>query len=533
MASATSVTPSATAGAESLRVPARRPLIRAGVEATGSGPVQIFQGYDSVVGIGLGTAVEGTAKSVDARTQTYIEVCESIESLSRSLQIDQSLSVGFGPYGSADAKMSFVYNLDVTTTSVTIVCYSRHGLGKETQTSFQLASGIKPPKKDSDLVKFFQTYGDSFLTSVETGGEYYGVYVFYTQTVEEQKSLVAELHASGISSGASVDSSTQVKLDEFVSTTTTHWEFKQDQSGILNPNMPNRETFVVYAEDFPSLTLDAPAILGFETLGYERVPGMEAFKPIADNRVYFIGFGDDTGLTKDLVTLQEILNQDEWIASIYKFYGGYNDTVLNQRTEAAKAEIEAIDDQIVAYEDDPLQTFVPPNLEALGWGAPVLDYNVGQSAPYGGTTGGDPWDDVDILTTLQNKTWLSALRLRSYDEIDCLFSTYTSEATDKPPEETEHGGKGGTLGERLQFLPGQFVVSVSGRAQNRVDHLDIEITDGRSCEGGGGGGQAFDWSLSDAPTGSFVLGFKGRSKDRLDQIRVVYASFKPARWPDA
>ena len=96
MASATSVTPSATAGAESLRVPARRPLIRAGVEAASSGPVQIFQGYDSVIGIGLGTAVEGTSKSAGAQTQEYFQGCETIESLSRALQIDQSLSVGFG-----------------------------------------------------------------------------------------------------------------------------------------------------------------------------------------------------------------------------------------------------------------------------------------------------------------------------------------------------------------------------------------------------------------------------------------------------
>ena len=71
---------------------------------------------------------------------------------------------------------------------------------------------------------------------------------------------------------------------------------------------------------------------------------------------------------------------------------------------------------------------------------------------------------------------------------------------------------------------------VAGRAQDRVDRLDVEISDGRHCAGGKDGGEPFEWSV---PAGSFVLGFDGRSKSRLDQIRVVYASFKPADWPEA
>src|SRR5207247_3244132 len=127
-----------------------------------------------------------------------------------------------------------------------------------------------------------------------------------------------------------------------------------------------------------------------------------------------------------------------------------------------------------AFEDNPIQTFDPPKLKALGWGAPVLQYDVGNSNDYGGN-GGDPWDDVDILTALQEKTWLSALQLRSGDEVDCLLSTYKSEESEKPPWETTHGGNGGSLGAKLQFLPGQFVVKVSGRDYDRVDRLDVEI----------------------------------------------------------
>ena len=51
---------------------------------------------------------------------------------------------------------------------------------------------------DEALKKFFNGFGDSFLSSVTTGGEYYAVYTFYTQTKTEQASLVSELKAKGM-----------------------------------------------------------------------------------------------------------------------------------------------------------------------------------------------------------------------------------------------------------------------------------------------------------------------------------------------
>jgi hypothetical protein len=514
----------ATAEADQQHVPARQPTRRAGVEGALSAPAKIFQGYDSVVGAGLGTAIQGTAESVGARSDVTYTGCESIETLSRALQIDQSLSIGFGPFGSVDQKMSFVYNLDVTTTSVSIVVYARHVTGKQALTDYELKPNIPPPVGDEALKKFFHGFGDSFLSSVTTGGEYYAVYTFYSQTKTEQASLVADLKASGIWSTTKVDASLQVKLDNFVSSTKTRIDFKQSVSGLLNPKLPTPDKIITYAIDFPSVPIDAPVIIGFETLGYERVPAIENFQPIVKNRTYFVGFGQDTGLTKDLVKLQQLLNQADWIKGIYEFYGGYTDEKLDRVSKLAAVDVKLIDDQIVAFEDDPTQTFTRPKLQALEFGTPALEYSVGKS-PSWGRDGGDPFDDVDIRTALQEKTWLSALQLRTGAVVDRLMSTY--ESADKPPRQTSHGGGGGNLGSELKLLPGQFVVKVSGRAGKLVDRLDVEISDGRHCTGGGPGGDPFDWSV---PAGSFVLGFAGRSGTKLDQIAVVYSGFKPAKW---
>src|SRR5207244_5679482 len=102
--------------------------------------------------------------AVGARSDVTYSGCESIETLSRALQIDQSLSVGFGPFGSVDEKTTFVYNLDVTTTSVSIVVYARHVTGKQALTDYGLKPNIPPPVGDEALKKFFNGFGDSFLS---------------------------------------------------------------------------------------------------------------------------------------------------------------------------------------------------------------------------------------------------------------------------------------------------------------------------------------------------------------------------------
>jgi hypothetical protein len=526
MPPATSATSPPTAEAEPQTVHARRALRRGDVEAAASAPVALLQGYDSVIGAGLATAIQGPPPTkVDARSDVTYTGCESIETLSRALRVDQSLSVGFGPFGGVDQKMTFIRNLDVTTTSVSIVVYARHVTGKHVLTDYSLKPNIPPPAGDEELKRFFYSYGDSFLTSVTNGGEYYAVYTFYTQTKTEQTSLVGELKAKGIWSTGNVDASLQLKLDQFIKSTTTRYRLEQTVTGIANPKLPDAAQIITYAIDFPSKPIDTPVVIGFETLGYERVPGIQNFQPIVKNRTYFTGFlRDDAGLTKDLVKLQQLVNQADWIKSVYRFYGDYADEELNRVTALARADIDAIDDQIEAFEADPIQTFTRPNLQALGFGTPVLAYDVSKSQSWGGG-GGGPFDDVDPRTALQKKTWLSAIQLRTGAVVDRLIAVYENE--DHERRLIEHGGSGGTLSSELKFLEGEFVVNVTGRAAKLVDRLNFRTNKGHEVGGGGGGGTPFVWDIH---KGMFVLGFAGRSGTRLDQLAIVYAGFKPATW---
>jgi hypothetical protein len=487
-------------------------------------PVAVFQGYDSVTGRGLATVLTGETQTTGGTSQVSYRVCTDMATLSEALEVNQSLSVSLGPFGSIDQKLQFIHNLKVTTNSVSIVVYAKHTMGSDTMTDAALKPGIKPPSSLSELRQFFRSYGDSFLGSRVRGGEYYAVYTFYSQTREEQTQLTLDMKAQGIFEGGSVDASLQTKISTFKSSTSTRSAFDQNISGILNPKLPTSDKIIQFAIDFPSIPLDAPAIIGFETSGYEHVPGFGSFQPIARNRDFFVGDSVVGGLTSKLVEVQQLENQITWIKNVYDFYGGYADAKLANVLVQAKADHGTINQLIRSYEEDPTQSFTMPKLPSLDYGSPAMAVPQISLTPSWGGDGGDPFNDVDLRTSIPQHTRVAAVGLRTGGLVDRLSTTYENVGGSW---ETRHGGGGGEDRGTLQLLPGQFITGVTGRSGGRVDHLKITISDGRTLEGGGGGGGPFSWSV---PSGSFVLGFAGRSGANLDRIQVIFGAFRPSIW---
>lgn len=486
-------------------------------------PIAIFQGYDSVSGRGLSSATIGTTTMADGSNTINISVCLDTATLAQSLKIDQSLSTGFGAIASFDEKMQLLQSLNLTTYSTSIVIYASHIQSIETATHVTLASGIVPPTDKTELNAFFQAYGDSYLSSVARGGEYYAVYTFYTQTLEEQTALISEMNANGIYGGMTVSANLQTNLTKFINSTSTRYIFKQNISGVLHPLLPDMNNLISFALSFPSLPLTAPVVISFETTGYENVPKVGNFEPIKSNRHYFVGSSAVDGLAKRLVQIQQLLNQINWLQNTYQFYGGFTDIKVQQVKIQANADLTAINNQIQQYEFDPTQNFTMPSLASLTYGTPALCYQIGNSPAYGGSAG-HPFHDTNIATAIQQHQRITSIQLRSGNYIDNLTVNYQN---DNGITRQYHGGNGGTLGPLLTLLPGQFITGISGRSSEYIDHLQIQISDGRTVGGGGNEGESYSWKV---PENCFVLGFSGRSANYLDQIQINYAGFKPASW---
>jgi hypothetical protein len=488
-------------------------------------PASLFQGCDTVTGSGISTAVQGSFVTTGGISSVVYHVTEDVESLYRALDISQSISVGFGPFGSVNEKSQFVQNLSLTTHSLNIVVHAKHVKGTDTANAFRLRDGVSPPSGNEQLKKFFRSYGDSFMSSLTTGSEYYAVYTFYAQSREEQMSVKVELAANGIFDFGTIGGDFQSKIDKVTKSSHTRISFSQNVAGIANPRLPNPNELVAYALAFPSLPIDAPAILSFACTGYEHVHEINDFGPIAKNRDYFLGTNVTPGLAASLAKVVELKNQLQWMEKLYTFYRGYSgDSKAKEGLEEAKKDELAINTQIAAFVDDPTATFQRPALLSLQLGTPVLQYQIVPVAAHGGD-GGDPFDDVDINLYLQKQTRISALQLRSGAEIDKLITSYQD--ADGNAWTTQHGGGGGGLSQVLTILPGQFVTRIDGRTGARVDRLLYTLSDGRTLGGGGNGGSPFDWSAAAA---DIVLGFSGRSAARLDKIQPVVARLQPAKW---
>ncbi|RQS62617.1 hypothetical protein DID96_30980 [Burkholderia sp. Bp8963] len=475
-------------------------------------------------GYGVSTAVEGTQVTNGGSSSVFYQVALDTETLYQALDISQSVSVGFGPFGSVSEKSDFVRQLNLTTYSLNIVVHARHVKGVETATAFRLKNDVPPPVGNDQLRSFFRSYGDAFISSQTIGSEYYAVYTFYAQTREEQNSVTAELKANGIFEFGTVSGDLQAKLDLVTKKTQVRISFNQNVAGIANPKLPAPETLIQYALDFPGIPIDAPSILSFGSTGYEHVPGVGSFEPIAHNRTYLVGDRAASGLADDLAKVVQLDNQIDWLQAVYRFYGDYSDAKVSEAGKVVWSDIKAINDQLETYINDPTASFKRPPLPSLELGTPQLQYQIAESPVHGGD-GGDPFYDVDVNTYLQRQTRISSVQLRSGGYVDALIVTYIDK--DGTRRTANHGGGGGGLSQTLTLLPGQFVTSLRGRAGQYTDQLRVTISDNRSIGGGGDGGSPYSWGV---PAGSVVLGFSGRSGRYLDQVEAVYATLQAAKW---
>jgi hypothetical protein len=92
--------------------------------------------------------------------------------LEKSLQISQSLSASYLGVASFDEKVNFLSSLKVTTFWPYVVVHSSHVTGSETMTDVSFLDGVAKLTGSDRVANFAAFYGDSFLSSVTTGGEY-------------------------------------------------------------------------------------------------------------------------------------------------------------------------------------------------------------------------------------------------------------------------------------------------------------------------------------------------------------------------
>jgi hypothetical protein len=481
-------------------------------------PGGIFQGYDTFAACARSTAVTGTPKTTDAREGCRYAVCDSVESLYTSIDISASTAANFA-FGSVDAKTKYVNQLSLTTTSIVIVVHASKSLGVTQFTDVWLRDGVDPPRSDDQLITFHRTYGDSFVSEIVTGGEYIATYTFYCRDASERTQVKAALRASGISGEGKVAANLESAIQQVVSTQSVQISFDQVISGFSNLPMPIEQEMVQFGLDFATHVPDTPAVLSYETQGYEHVKGIPEgpWAPVAANRLLFQGRDGINAWAPALVSLE---NQANSIGKVYDAYNYRDDVLLRSRKAGIVQDKHELKAAIQALDDNPTIPFALPEPQSLTYGNPALAFD-GPDVPYEwGGDGGDPFKDVTRQSVREAAT-LGRVQLRGGGTVDQLACTYG----DGP--EISHGGDGGGPSPALILGPHEYIKTLSVRAGGTLDYLKVTSSAGQSTEAGGGGGDAYTWTV---PDGSVVVGLAGRSGGRLDRVGPMVCKFNPATW---
>lgn len=513
------------------------------------------QGYATAMNAGLDMALNILTTSNDGtHTSTRIMLALSLQELAESLSTKQSAGIGFLDVFGIEEKTEFATSLRISTYSLCIVVHAKKYTSTSCVKKEFTPEAIKLiPHNEESASLFARYYGDTYVNSISTGGEYIGVLHFECSSRREQEKLEQSLKASGILKDVQLGAETQDAINKAIDNTKVTCIFSQYISGLKNPETPgNAKELVDFARRFASTNLDSPTTIAIDLMGYEHVPpattGNTFFEAIAHNRAQI--FGDiinPHGLIEQKWKLLEIQNQIRSLQSIHLFYhplSNFTDSSLEEKSKMNKNDIDAINKFLKSYDDHPSKSLPDIKLPSLLNGAPVLAFTQtdthlgpwGEKKPSPGDYS-EFRDIEDVATSIMKRTAIKRIQLRSGEWIDKLTTEYQNLEGDVSRElSCQHGGNGGSEKTELVFsLMGgynDFITEISGNTDGeRLSRLKI-TSKNRSTEGGLNkyGGPAFTENFLDGRN-RIPLGFFGRaSETEVNQLGIISVTLLPSIW---
>lgn len=240
----------------------------------------IGQGYNFNTGDSVGTALEVDVVFEDGSTDaqsafTAFELVTTQDSLTQSLGISASVDGRVGLF-SGGAKMSFAEDHAVNSFSSYIAGRSfiqnaiRHGKG------FRLTPDAEALLKSGDTERFKKAFGDRFVRSLNTGGEFCVIARITSVSEEHQSKLAASLH--GAYSGLITDVEFRASFETASKEThgRTEVSVKMFQSGGVGAQLaftgPDAAAIIERLKQLPQFVHEHAAGIQAELATYDTIP---------------------------------------------------------------------------------------------------------------------------------------------------------------------------------------------------------------------------------------------------------------------
>lgn len=281
---------------------------------------EIGQGYNSETrqSIGTGLNVANISEDPVANGQEVTTIFESVssqESLMESLGISASVDVRYGLF-SGGAKFDFAQSHSVNSFSSFIAGRStvhnaiRHGHG------FKLNDDAAALVTAQRMDDFKTAFGDMFVRSLKTGGEFDVVARITSVSEEHQSKLAASLHAEY--NGLIASGSFQAAFNQAMSETNSRTEvtvFMSQAGGIggqASFTGPDATKILQRLSDFPASVHDHPVGFEVELASYNTIPIPVPTPEESEDRQIVLQdcFNQKMGFLKSLSDLNFLLSEN-------------------------------------------------------------------------------------------------------------------------------------------------------------------------------------------------------------------------------
>ena len=472
-----------------------------------------------------------------SHSATY-HICRTASELAQAMQRQGGGSLtGLGFLPLLGSKLEFYRSLRTTIFGLSLVVHARRGTGSTQLLQPTLAAGVEAPRTDNELEKFVRLYGDSYLSSVDVGGECIGVYTFRSETREQAKRVEHALQVGGLVSGLQLGADLKHTVEDVSRTNSINVDFHYEVWGCSEVPKLHPDNLVDYALGFGD-TIDSPMVLDLATEGYESLPEIDtAFRPVAANRDLFTRRG---GLLRKHQRLCELINQMDSARRTLDIYGVSlpDATQLASNRDTALTDIATIDAMVEAYKAAPSASLAEPDLPSLANGSPRIRAKVGEE----GATRigrveerrGKPFTfPYDWATSIQNQVRLEAIGLEAGWRVDKLRLSYSSSLGSGSTQDVCHGGdRGDNLGD-LPIASGEGITAIYSEFGTNIDKLRLQTNQGILESSGNQGDKQHPVDWRPVP-GQVVLGFSGRSDDEPDgavySLQAVVARIEGIDW---
>ncbi len=431
-------------------------------------PTTLYQGYDSFQGQARNTLVSGLTNITNGQTYTNVTVCTDTSSVQQALSASASVSDGFADF-SVSASAKFAQSLNLSSTSVVVIVNCVHVIGETQANQYSLKM---PPGVTAQ--GFFDNYGDSFVSAIVLGGQYYAAFVFDSTSTEEQTQISAQLSGSAGTLSASLSAT----LSSASSATSTTMRMSQKVMGIEKPPaLPGDANGIVqFALSFGSLTIDSPQVLCFAVTGYEHVMSNPAFFTAVVTNRNLLGTASLTPFIDATNVLAALSGQVASIQQMYTAYGYTGDSQFATNAAQTAADQKSLAALIANIENNVTATYAAPALPSLGLGTPMPSFALNPTtAPaelnYPGLTVVPFFDLTPSQVAAGTKpASITLLGQNPVSGISVVYSDGTS---------VTHGTSSSTVGP-LTIAANDSIANVSMLIDNPVFALYIETASGQS-----------------------------------------------------